>query len=72
MLKIKQITWQSSLMNRPEAVKNLNVQNVQYDVANALPSPPLAARKIDKSSILFLPNLSTVLEITAPNPIPIW
>ena len=59
-------------MNKPEAVKNLNVQNVQYDVANALPSPPHAARNIDNSSILFLPNLSTVLEITAPKPIPIW
>ena len=59
-------------MKKPEAVKNLNMQNIQYDLANALLIPPHAARKIDNSSILFLPNLSTVLDITAPKPIPIW
>ena len=58
-------------MLKPEAVKNLNVQNVQYDVAKALPSPPQAARKIDKRSMLFLPNLSTVPEITAPKLSPV-
>ena len=56
---------------QPDAVKNLNVQNVQYDVAKALPSPQPPARKIDKRSMLFLPSLSMKPEITQPKLSPV-